>query len=198
MLMPALARSLKSADTVDRILAQSSLLLLGAAVPIAILTTVLAHDIVSLLFGLEYLASVAPLSLLIWSVVTVFANAPFAYLMLARLEDSRYLIATGSGALINIVANLALIPSLGMIGAALATLMAELLVLVMVLWFTRSKSIRLLGLAISRLFVPAVGLSLVAVAFRHSALMAVGGGLLTYVILLAAQSRIGKRIGGTP
>ena len=57
------------------------------------------------------------------------SNVPFAVLMLARHQDRMYMAVTVLGAVANVVLNLVAIPLFGMMGAAVITLVSEVIVL---------------------------------------------------------------------
>jgi O-antigen/teichoic acid export membrane protein len=143
--MPTLARLVEQRSSdVERTLLGLSRGLLALGIPIAAATTIAAPQVLQIVFGPAYADAAAPLALLIWSSVTVYANAPFAFLLLARHEDRRYMWIAIVGAVVNLGMNAVLIPTIGMIGAATATLGAEVAVLGCMLWFTRDVSVAIL------------------------------------------------------
>lgn len=144
--MPTLARLVEQRSSdVERTLLGLSRGLLALGIPIAAATTIAAPQVLQIVFGPAYADAAAPLALLIWSSVTVYANAPFAFLLLARHEDRRYMWIAVAGAVVNLGMNAVLIPTIGMVGAATATLGAEVVVLGCMLWFTRDVSFSILA-----------------------------------------------------
>ncbi|MCI2085565.1 flippase [Atopobiaceae bacterium HCP3S3_D6] len=96
-----------------------------AATAMSVVVLLLARPLIQLFYGADYLPAAEPLKVVIWSTA-------FSYLGVARnawvvCEDKqRYLLilyATSAG--VNIALNLALIPALGTVGAAIASLVAE-------------------------------------------------------------------------
>lgn len=153
------------------------LLLLG--LPVAAGTSLVAVPLMTAIFGDAYAPAAVPLTVLIWSCVTVFANAPFGFLMVARGQDRQYMRATVIGALLNVVANLLLIPAFGMLGAAAATILAELVVLAVIVWETRDVSLRPLVSAVTAALPPTALMAIVILPWRDS-LAAIPIGVATY------------------
>lgn len=97
-------------------------LLLGVLVPAAVAAT--AGPIVRILFGEEFAPAARPL-------VVLTASLPFAYLgmaygtaLVAAGMQRRMMVATAAGAAVNVAVNLLLIPPMGMMGAAIATVIS--------------------------------------------------------------------------
>jgi O-antigen/teichoic acid export membrane protein len=98
--------------------------------------TILSGQIIQFIYGPEYQPSVLPLRLLIWSVFTVYFNCSFAYCLLACDRQKEYLYSVLTGAAINLALNFALIPRYGMLGAVVATLICEFVILGLILLFS--------------------------------------------------------------
>jgi len=101
-------------------------------VPIGVGTTLLADRIILLIFGIEYTPSIVALQILVWALVLIFARTAFE-----RLFESinKQIIVTkvfGICAILNIVLNLILIPKYSYVGAAIATLLSDLTIFIMV------------------------------------------------------------------
>lgn len=158
-----------------------------AAIPIAVGGTLLARPLVVALFGEAYVEGIPAFQLMIWSIVTIFGNAPFAYALLATDRQKQYLAAVAAGAAVNVLCNLLLIPRLHLAGAALATLCSE--VVVFVLLYRSARAVT--AVRVARAAWPALAASAVMAA----ALAVLGGvpfpahvaaGAAAYVIALAA------------
>jgi O-antigen/teichoic acid export membrane protein len=102
--------------------------LIYMALPMVIGGVLLADKVIVLLYGVGYEESVRAFQLLIWQVFTVFANVPFAYSLLAYGKSRLYMYSVAAGAVVNIVLNVALIPRYSLVGAAVATIVAEVAV----------------------------------------------------------------------
>ncbi len=102
---------------------------LGIGLPIALGGTLLAGPLVVLLAGAEFAPAGPVLALLMVNVGVVYLNLALGQPLLAWDLQTPYFWAVGAGALVNVVLNVLLIPPLGAMGAAWATLGAEAAVL---------------------------------------------------------------------
>ncbi|TWR30346.1 flippase [Mucilaginibacter pallidiroseus] len=98
-------------------------LMVYLSLPAAIVITFTSHLIYKL-YTPEYAYAAPTLSVHIWSGVFVFLGAASSQYLIAENLTKLTFIRTGFGALVNILLNLALIPKMGMMGAAIATLVA--------------------------------------------------------------------------
>jgi O-antigen/teichoic acid export membrane protein len=105
-------------------------LMLILGIPIAVGTTLLAERIILLIFGEGYAPSVAVLQLLIWSLVFIFANAPFFRLFESTNKQIVVTKITGLMVIVNVAINLVLIPRFSYVGASVAILITEFIVVV--------------------------------------------------------------------
>lgn len=94
------------------------------ALVVAIVVTLLAHPIISTLFGEAYMSAIPILEVHIWSALFIFMRAVFSKWMLIENVLMFSLITQGLGALANVALNFWLIPLYGGLGAAYATLVA--------------------------------------------------------------------------
>ena len=100
--------------------------------PIGIGITLLADRIVLLIFGVEYIPSVIALQILTWAIVLIFARTAFERVLESA---NRQVIVTkvfGGCTLLNVILNLILIPKYSYIGAAVATLITDFSVFVII------------------------------------------------------------------
>jgi O-antigen/teichoic acid export membrane protein len=98
-------------------------LMVYISVPVAIIITFLSPFIYKL-YKPEYAYAAPVLSVHIWSGVFVFLGVANAQNLIAENLNIFSFIRTGFGAIVNIILNLILIPRMGMMGAAIATLVA--------------------------------------------------------------------------
>jgi len=98
-------------------------LMVYLSVPVAIVIT-FAAPLIYKLYKPEYAYAAPTLSVHIWSGVFVFLGAASSQYLIAENYNNLTFIRTGFGAIVNIVLNLILIPHMGMMGAAIATLVA--------------------------------------------------------------------------
>jgi O-antigen/teichoic acid export membrane protein len=166
--------------------------LIIVAVPIATGGALTAEAIIAAVYGSAFAPAADPFRVLIWSVVTVYANAAFAFLLLSRQGDRRYLAVTLAGAVLNVGLNLVVIPIAGMIGAAFTTMASEVLVLGLILWWTRDVSLRAVRDAFAAAAVPTLAMAIAVWPFRSS-LLAVPIGILAYGLVATATGIIPLR-----
>ncbi len=188
--LPAISRLLvEDANGVARVLKLMTWGLLTFGLPAAAGTAILATPLVTFLFGAQYRPAGLPLAMLIWSVVIVYANAPFGYLMIARGQHRQYMLASLGGAIVNVALNLLLIPSSGVLGAATATIATELVVVSLIGYWTRDVSLRLMRSAVI-LAAPATLIMGIALwPFRNS-LIAIPLGAAVYAGGLLASAAL--------
>ncbi len=100
--------------------------LLAVILPVATGVTLLAGPIIALVYGPAFGPATVALQVSIWAVVFLFLNVPHSRLALIynRQRDAAFLLAGTTG--LNIILNLILIPRLGILGAAIARLLASL------------------------------------------------------------------------
>ncbi len=164
----------------DRVIRGLSGWLMVVALPAATTVAVLARELTDVIYGPSFERSALPLSILVWSLVTVSANVPFAVLMLASRRDRAYLGITVLGVVVNVSLNILLIPAYGYLGAAVTTMISEVVVLASFVWLTRPLAPRVLARTIPLGLVPAVVVVLL--------LTAAGGPLIVRLALAVAGS----------
>jgi O-antigen/teichoic acid export membrane protein len=98
-------------------------LMVYLSVPTAIVIT-FAAPLIYKIYKPEYAYAAPTLSVHIWSGVFVFLGAASSQYLIAENFNKLTFIRTGFGAIVNIGLNLILIPKMGMMGAAIATLVA--------------------------------------------------------------------------
>lgn len=131
-IFPILSNFYKTSIEKLKVLMENSLTLAFLIlIPIVVLVFSLAPIIIRLIYGIQYLNSILILQILIWNVPLIFISGLFAHFLLACGEQKRYMINVTVGAATNLILNVILIPPVGMIGAAIATIVAELMVLIM-------------------------------------------------------------------
>jgi O-antigen/teichoic acid export membrane protein len=105
--------------------------LVSLALPIAMATTVLASDLIRVLAGEEYLpAGAIALRIMIWFLPLSFANGLTQYVLLALDRQRLITPAFAVAVTFNLVANMWAIPIYGYQGAAVVTILSEVVLLV--------------------------------------------------------------------
>jgi polysaccharide transporter, PST family len=128
---------------------------------LCVFMTVGARIIVRVLYGKQFLPAAPLLSVLIWSEIAVFFASVVANVMVARNQQNLLPIPTVTGAAVNIVLNLVLIPRYAAMGASWATLISYSVAwMVVLLFFRRTRSLVWQGI---RFAVPIALVALLAV-----------------------------------
>ncbi len=141
-IFPRLSRSAGSgSEGLSRAYRLSLRLLLQAALPLAVGTTLLAEPIVALVGGRGFLPdSAVALSLLIWYLPFSYVNGLTQYVLIA-LGRQRFMTGAFLAALVfNVTANLLLIPRYGYVAAAWVTVGSEV-VLLAPFWWAASRAV---------------------------------------------------------
>ncbi len=131
-LFPLLSQFAQSAkESLARAFSLALKLLLMVSLPISVGTTLIAHEIILLFAGPDFLPhSALALQVLIWFLPFSFLNGVTQYLLIAinqqRFITFSFLLATA----FNLVANLLLIPTLGYLGAAITTVVSEWILMI--------------------------------------------------------------------
>jgi O-antigen/teichoic acid export membrane protein len=108
------------------------------SVALSIFVTLTAHYIITWLYGAEYQASIIILQIHIWAGVFIFLRSILSKWLIAEELFKFSLISQLSGALVNVVLNLLLIPLLGGIGAAISTFVSYLVSAILILAFFKA------------------------------------------------------------
>ena len=131
-LFPVLSRIAGQARERDLVRATELALkvLISLALPIALGTTLVAEPIIGLFTGDRYLPhSAIALQLLIWFVPFSFTNGLLQYVLIAVDQQRFITLSFLLAATFNIVANLLLVPHLSYVGAAITTVLSEIVLL---------------------------------------------------------------------
>jgi O-antigen/teichoic acid export membrane protein len=135
---PVLSRCHKESEAeLERFVFQFARASVSFGFPIAVGGTMLGAHIIDFVYGPAYHPGVLPLQLLIWSVLTVYFNCSFAFCLLACNRQREYLYSASAGTATNLILNLILIPKYGMVGAGVATVACEVVVLGLILFYSR-------------------------------------------------------------
>lgn len=93
--------------------------------PIVMGITLLSDKIILLIYGAEFAYSTTVLQILIWALIFTSTNSILANLLVSIGKQKLYMISTGICAIANITLNFFLIPILSYNGAAIATVMTN-------------------------------------------------------------------------
>ena len=101
-------------------------LMIWIGITVSILITFLGTSIIDILYGDQYYESASVLIIHIWAGVFVFLGVAFNKFLTVENFAIKTFYRTFSGAILNIILNLYLIPKYGINGAAIATLCSQL------------------------------------------------------------------------
>jgi O-antigen/teichoic acid export membrane protein len=140
---PVMARYAQGApDKLALLHVKANQYLIALALPIAAAICLLAEPIIRLLYGEAFAPAVPVLQVSIWAAVFLLVNVPNARLLLVEHHQSAAARLTGLSMTVNIVANLLLIPAFGIVGAALARVIASGVFFLSIHLFVRANILR--------------------------------------------------------
>lgn len=132
VIFPVMSKFFKDDKKMLTISYEKSVKYLSAVIiPIAISTMIYSMDIIQLIYGQEFSNASAPLSILIWTVCLLFINGVGGSLINASHKEKTGLIIYAAAAVFNIVLNLIMIPYFSYIGAAITTVLSDLLIIIL-------------------------------------------------------------------
>lgn len=196
-IFPALSRMAASAkEAMLRAYLLSIKLLLWISLPITVGTVFISHELIRLVVGEAYLPhSAIALQLLIIFLPFSYVNSVTHYVLIA-LGQQRFLTkAFLIGAVFNIAANLIAVPPLGYVGAAIVTILSEIVLLIPFYYSVRKNlaSIPFAALAWRPVVASGVmGLALWALLPYVGMLAAIPVAASLYAVLLVALGALGE------
>jgi len=152
------------------------------SLPLALVLSSFAVEITVPLFGPNFRPTADVLRILIWYAATAMTSNIFAQALIVQNRQRTLMLIRTSGLAVNITLNALLIPRIGISGAALASFLAEIIVLALVLtrfqaagWNWSRMLPRLLRLAIVSI---AVALAMLTLGRIHPLIGIIAGPLL--------------------
>ncbi len=100
------------------------------SIPMGFGTTLLADKIILLIYGTSYINSIIALQILIWTMVFTFVGASFVQVLQSINKQLIITKIAGICVIINIILNLILIPKFSFVGASIATVATEIILVV--------------------------------------------------------------------
>ena len=119
--------------------------LMLAIIPIAISTMIYSKDIIHFVYGHQYDAASSVLSILIWTVCLLFISGPGNTLLNASHKEKSVTKIYALAAIFNIMLNFIMIPYLSYDGAAITTVLSDMLIVII-----QSKIIYKLGYKLNK------------------------------------------------
>jgi O-antigen/teichoic acid export membrane protein len=128
-LLPSISRGSRSTFAALQRLMQSSLQITGwLGVFVAIVGTAFARPVLTVVYGSQYEPAVASFQTLIWLIPFALVSGHFRYTLIAYHKQGLEFISAACGGALNVVLNLILVASYGIIGAAIAIVVAEVFI----------------------------------------------------------------------
>lgn len=116
----------KEEKKLSSVVEKSALASLLIALPIVAGGIIIAEPLISITFGYEFIAAVSTLQILLLSLLIVFPGSMLADLILAENKQKVFIKSSFLGAATNVILDLLLIPIYGIVGSAVATVIAIL------------------------------------------------------------------------
>lgn len=178
-LLPVMSRLNRARQEKLEDIAQKAIkYLIAISIPIVIIVVMLAGPFIYIIYGGAYCNSIPALCILVFAIPFIFVNNAFHAILIST--DRQQIVGMNAAlcVVVNIILNIALIPSLSYIGAAMATVITELALLISNVYFC-SKQIKIV--AVFRSIPLVLVISLIMAVF-----LAVSGGLTLPIQIFGA------------
>ena len=132
VMLPKISYALKNEgqENFENMIRKSFEFIIISAIPMCFLIMILSKELILVLAGRDYLAAVPVLQFLLPSLIFIGLSSVTAWQLLIPLGKEKFtVIGALAGVIVNLIFNFLMIPSLGGIGAAIASTLAELAVL---------------------------------------------------------------------
>ena len=136
---PVMSRYFSQGKSVERALEKSSKFIIVLSLPIAIGTTLISSQIITVIYGQQFAPASAALSILVWYTVLNYLSEVFNLQLYSMNKERKvsYVFAFSVG--LNILLNILLIPEYSFIGSAFATFVSQLAFIVAVACILRKE-----------------------------------------------------------
>ncbi len=154
-------------------------------IPLAVSTMYYSSDIIQLIFGHEFSQASIPLSILIWTVCLLLVNGPGNTLLTASHKEVSVSKIYAIAAIFNIVLNLILIPYLSFVGAAITTLLSDILIFIIqkyVIHKTCEKPNKKLYFDLSKIIIGSLILGIAFYLLKLNMWVAIPVGIIIYFL----------------
>ena len=133
-IFPVMSRLyVSSHNSLEKIVEKYFKFMLLIGIPLGVAITILANQIIILIFGKSFIESTPALQILIWATVFTFGNAGFVQLFQSINKQLLLTKITFIGVIVNITLNFILIPKFSYIAASFNTLITEFIILLLVM-----------------------------------------------------------------
>ena len=106
-------------------------------IPIAVFTSIYGYDLIGI-YGAEFTEAGGVLEILIWTVCFLFINGACSMILNASHKEYSVTKIYSIAAIFNVILNLILIPRYSVYGASVATVLSEVLILILELYMIRT------------------------------------------------------------
>ena len=131
VIFPVMSKFYKNDEKLLLILYEKSIkYLMLAVIPIAIATMIYSRDIIQLIYGSGYDPASSALSILIWTVCLLFISGTGNTLLNASYKEVTVTKIYAVAALFNVILNFILIPQFSYNGAAITTVLSDILIVI--------------------------------------------------------------------
>ncbi|MHB1407172.1 MAG: flippase [Desulfitobacteriaceae bacterium] len=167
---PVMSRYYKeSIEKLTKLIYYHFKLMIFFGLSVAVGGIILAPKIINLFYGVNYQESILAFQILLGYLFLSYIMAPFFFLLQASGKMRYFLYIAFAAAITNVCLNIILIPKYSLIGAAVATVMSNLVIFIALYVYSSRKMIRVL-----------IGRS-----FLVAAIASLGMGILVYLIDLS-------------
>lgn len=113
--------------------------LVGSSIIIAAITSLIAKPLIATLYGPDFIQSASVFSIYIWAGIFISINTVLYYYLLNENKQKLIFFTSLGTMILNIVLNILLIPHLGVIGAAWATLISYTILILPIIKIIKHK-----------------------------------------------------------
>ncbi len=115
-------------------------LMFWLSLSLALFLTVFSNIIITIVYGSDYLQAASILRVHVWSGIGVFLGVAVTQYLISENYNKILFFMTFVGAIINILLNLLLIPRMGIMGAAVATLVSYSFATIFIIFFKKTRA----------------------------------------------------------
>lgn len=128
-------------DEINSLITKSVSVLSFLAIPMMVALVLIAPTFIPLFFGQDFTGSVLPMQVLsLLMIATGFNNLTGTQILLSIGKDKSFLYSVLAGTFSNFILNLILIPYCGAVGASIASVFAEFMVLFMTIYYIKKET----------------------------------------------------------
>ena len=156
-------------------------------IPLAIGTMIYSLDVIQFIYGHEYDAASSVLSILIWTVCLIFVSGAANSLLNASHKEVTVTKIYGIAAIFNIVLNFFMIPYLSYNGAAITTVLSDILIVILqfyVIYKIGHRPNKKLYYDLIRIIVGSAVLGIALTMLNLNMWVAIPVGLIIYLIVI--------------